>query len=338
MKMKSEKIIPIVFVANDKFINQVSALITSIVTNSSQKNLFYFYVLNSDITDQNQTLLRNHLCKYNASCQINFIDMKSYTSNEKLQKYLNSDTYITPETYYRFYIIEIFSQYKKILYLDCDMIVVDDIDKLYGINIDDYYAAVVEDFAVVNSFIKNRLDIFSKFSWDQYLKEKLQKKDKVCFNAGMLLLNLENLRKDNVEQKLFDFLERQSPLQYQDQDVLNSVFDCKVKFIDEKFNLLQSRFLKEPVIVHYIGSNKPWNSYKTNDYFELYWKYLKLTPYWSDELLKLYNKLKSKYFVLKMFNFELFRIRQDKRHYKIKLLFLRLTINKKWLFFCKTYE
>ena len=39
--MKSEKIIPIVFVANDKFINQVSALITSIVTNSSQKNLFY---------------------------------------------------------------------------------------------------------------------------------------------------------------------------------------------------------------------------------------------------------------------------------------------------------
>ena len=336
--MKSEKIIPIVFVANDKFINQVSALITSIIINGSKTNLFYFYILNSDITEQNQILLKNHLYQYNKAYQINFIDMKKYTSNEILQKYLNSDTYITPETYYRFYIIQMFAEYKKVLYLDCDMIVVDDISKLYSINIDNYYAAVVEDFAVVNSFIKNRQELYSKYSWNQYLEEKLHKKDKICFNAGMLLLNLENLRKDKIEQKLFDFLEQESPLQYQDQDVLNAVFDCKVKFIDEKFNLLQSRFTKEPVIVHYIGSNKPWNSYKANEYFELYWKYLKLTPYWNNQLLQLYNKLKSKYFVLKIFKFEIFRIRQDKRHYKIKILFLRLTINKKWFFFCKNCE
>lgn len=330
--MKNENIIPIIFVANNRFIHQVSALITSIIVNSSKTKLFYFYVLNSDITEQNQTILKNYLYQYNKFYQIKFIDMKNYTSNEILQKYLNSDTYITPETYYRFYIVEMFSEYKKVLYLDCDMIVVDDICKLYSINIDNYYAAVVEDFAVVNSFIKNRHDLFLKFSWNQYLEEKLHKKDKIYFNAGMLLLNLENLIKNNIEQKLFDFLEKESPLQYQDQDVLNSVFDCKVKFIDEKFNLLQSRFIKEPVIVHYIGSNKPWNSYKTNKYFELYWKYLKLTPYWDEQNFQLYNKLKSKYFVLKIFNFEVFRIRQDKRHYKIKFLFIRLTLNKKWLF------
>lgn len=336
--MKNENIIPIILVANNNFINQVAALITSIVDNSSQKNLLRFYILNSDITEQNKTLLKQHIYKYNKFHQINFVDMKKYTSNQMLQKYLNNDTYITPETYYRFYIIEMFNEYKKVLYLDCDMIVVDDIWKLYTINIDNYYAAVVEDFAVVNSFIKNRQEIYSKFTWKQYLEEKLHKKDKVCFNAGMLLLNLDSLRKNNIEQKLFDFLEKESPLQYQDQDVLNSVFDCKVKFIDEKFNLLQSRFTKEPVIVHYIGGNKPWNSYKANEYFELYWKYLKLTPYWNNQTLQLYNKLKSKYFVIKIFNFEIFKIRQDRRHYKIKFLFLGLTINKKWLFNFKSYE
>ena len=51
------------------------------------------------------------------------------------------------------------------------------------------------------------------------------------FNAGVLLLNLKKIRRDNIEPKLWNFAIDRSPLDFQDQDVLNAVLGNKVKLI-----------------------------------------------------------------------------------------------------------
>ncbi|MBQ3834170.1 MAG: hypothetical protein II816_01455, partial [Elusimicrobia bacterium] len=113
----------------------------------------------------------------------------------------------------------------------------------------------------------------------------------------------------------------------------NALFDEKAKYLPEKYNTFHAALKKETVIIHFVGKEKPWNYYKSNESFEHFWKYLKLTPFWNEETEKQYNKFKAKYFVYKIFNFEIFKMRQDERHYKIKFLFIHLTVNKKWLKF-----
>jgi len=327
--------IPIVLCINDSYIFQATALLSSICDNTNKDILLEFNILHSSVTIQNQSSLKSSLSKYENIKDINFIDMKSIVSNDFLEQYMakiEDVDYISPETYYRFFIPNIFKQYNKILYLDADMIVLNDISKLYSIDIEKYYAGVVLDRTIDNLLKRNKkIEIIENYTWKKYITDKLYKKELSYFNAGMLLLNLQKLRQDNIQDKLFDFLIKQWPLQYQDQDVLNSVFDCNVKYLDEKYNYQCNKDLKEIIVLHFIGKSKPWNTYKTNETFELYWKYLKQTNFWNKDIEKKYNLLKDKYIEIKLFSYTIFKFFQDNRHYKIKILFIHFTINKKWI-------
>lgn len=332
----NKEVLPIIFCINNEYSKQTAALILSICSNS--KNTGYkFYILHSSVDDKNQNLLKQTVAQCSPDAQIEFIDLRKYTDSSFVKKYMGHNKsldYISIETCYRLFIPEIFKQYDKVLYLDSDMTAIKDISPLKDIDITDYYAGVVEGFGVKNLIGKNiKVNTYPEYNWEQYLEKKLNKKTLKYFNAGFLLLNLKLLRRDNVQEKMFNFLEKESPLEYLDQDVLNAVFEDKVKYLPEKYNMFPGIADEETVILHFIGKEKPWNYYKSNEYFEEYWKYLKLTPFWNKETEEQYNKFKSKYFVYKFFNCEVFKIRQDERHYKIKFLFIHLTINKKWLKF-----
>lgn len=322
------KDIPVILCINNIYCQQTAALIKSIICNSKFSN-YKFYILHSSVDEKNQNLLRQ---VFN---DIEFINIQEYVDKQSIEKYENTNksiNYISSEMYYRLFIPDIFKQYDKVLYLDSDMTVIKDISELYNIDIDNYYAGVVEG-KIIKEFIRKnqKVDTYPQYNWKQYLSIKLNKKDLRYFNSGMLLLNLKKLREDGIQQKIFEFLKKESPLEFPDQDVLNAFFDEKAKYLPEKYNTFHAALTKETVIIHFVGKEKPWNYYKSNESFEHFWKYLKLTPFWNAENEKIYEKLKRNYFVCKFLGVEFFRMRQDERHYKIKFLFIHLTVNKKWL-------
>ncbi len=324
------EVIPIILCINNIYCRQTAALIKSVIYNSKFSN-YKFYILHSSVDENNQKLLKQ---VFNA---IEFINIQEYIDKQSIEKYANTNKsidYISSEMYYRLFIPDIFKQYDKVLYLDSDMTVIKDISELYNIDIDNYYAGVVEG-KIIKEFIKKnkKVDTYPQYNWQQYLKLKLNKKDLRYFNSGMLLLNLKKLREDGIQQKMFEFLKKESPLEFPDQDVLNAFFDEKAKYLPEKYNTFHAALKKETVIIHFVGKEKPWNYYKANDSFEHFWKYLKLTPFWNTENENIYKKLRENYIVYKFLGIELFKMRQDERHYKIKFLFIHLTVNKKWLKF-----
>lgn len=115
----------------------------------------------------------------------------------------------------------------RILYLDCDIMVTDDISDFY-INTDlkDYWAAGVQDCLSIfkcNAGFK---------SYDKY------------YNSGVLLLNEVLIRKDGVEQMFADYIQKlNGKVPYADQTVINAVMAGHIKDVHPRYNVMTPLFV-----------------------------------------------------------------------------------------------
>lgn len=275
-------IVPIVFAVNNSYVKQVATVIASILKCGNVNVIYKFYILQTDISAENQQLLTTYMKTF-PNGFIEFIDMCKFVENVNLESFMSRRegyTYISSETYFRFYLAEIFRNYNKVIYLDADIIVFKDLALLYETDIEDYYCAAVRDYFVTRyaKNIKKYTGQYPHLTFERYLNEILKINDNKYFNAGVLLLNLKKMREDDIQAKLWKFTVENSPLEFQDQDVLNSVFHSKVKFVNWLWNCLKSPIYPDtPYIVHFVGPEKPWRydqffSYDYS-YIDEWWKY-----------------------------------------------------------------
>jgi lipopolysaccharide biosynthesis glycosyltransferase len=176
---------------------------------------------------------------------------------------------------------------EKILYLDCDIIILEDINDLYNIDLRDF------DFAGVNY-----VDMPTERPWSTYtgmdlnsIRVKLGLSSEEDYvNSGVLLINLEKWRSKQYEKFFIDVIDKESHLlSTADQCIINKV--CKDKYIlDWSYNAMTTRgneliygSLDGIKIAHSIGRNKPWNNAQ-HPMKNLYFHYLSLAfckeKYW----------------------------------------------------------
>ncbi len=169
---------------------------------------------------------------------------------------------------------------EKTIYLDCDIVVDMDIAELWSQDLKGRAVGAVGDFFPLNSAGK------PKISWSR---------KKVCslwgiepenyFNAGVLLLDLNKIRaRYHLLEKLVYFFEEYGALAVnKDQDFLNWLFVGDAAILDERFNRThpsgESESSVRGAILHMYCEHKPWNSYTRPYADDLYWRYLRLTPY-----------------------------------------------------------
>ncbi len=148
---------------------------------------------------------------------------------------------------------------EKCLYLDADMLITDDIARLYDTDISGFTAAVAQDF-ILNHFVRNKLNAyldtnenFNCYNWESYAREilKIVSPEKM-FNAGMILFNIPEYRKHSIGKKAIDFINQYNP-PLVDQDALNSFMDGKVKYVSERWNvnLALNLDIKDPLYSSY---------------------------------------------------------------------------------------
>ena len=119
--------IPVFFASNDKYVPYLDVAILSIVENSSKENNYEIIILKTDISEENQNKLLNHT---RDNIKIKFFDVKEIL--EPIKKQLPDMFYYTLAAYYRLFIETAFPQYDKAIYLDCDLVLMTDIAKLYN--------------------------------------------------------------------------------------------------------------------------------------------------------------------------------------------------------------
>lgn len=253
--------IPVVYSVDNNYTIPLCTSIKSLVKNNKQGN-YKIYILYSknNLSDWNKFLIS---LNSESNFEIEFVQI----DDKLFADFITSPecNYISKETYYRFILPSKLSQFDKVLYLDCDTIILSDIRELYNTDITDFYIAGADDYTK-DGFCK-RLNI------SEYV------------NAGVLLFNLKKIREENFQQKLFDYyFENINNLPYQDQDVINVVFQGGIKVFDKSWNvqLFQDELAeqkdintsnKDEKILHYICNPKPWHKGYKSNYKKFYYKY-----------------------------------------------------------------
>lgn len=278
----------VLFASDENYASFLSIAVTSLLeSNQNEFDKINIFILDDGLTEKNKNKIGKIISEFD--CEVSFIKTKSLDELDikimTLERNLNISSLTT---YSRLFISNLLpEEIDKILYLDCDALIVGSLKRLWREDISNYYCAGVLD--CINTTIKQEFR-FSKE--DNYI------------NAGVLLINLKKWREDNVELKFIEFMVENQHRYYQhDQGVINNVFKDKIKIVHPKYNLqihfqsfdydLSRKFncmeteyysreiveeaQKHPVYLHFCGGEyfRPWYNPK-HPYAKLFRKYAKL--------------------------------------------------------------
>ena len=243
----------------------------------------HIYVLSDGLSDESIAIIRGIADRHDVLIHFPEIDFEEFSHGVVFNRHH------TRTTYGRLALPKIVKA-DKILYLDCDVIVRDDVSQLWDIDISEYYlGAVVDSFlGGINgrNLVDSRLGIPAGYSY---------------FNAGVLLMNLKKWRQDEeINDRFIKFSLENTETRYVDQDVLNAILWGKWYPLHPRWNVQRYTFrlgyerklrrmvpiefidaVKNPAIVHYTSAVKPWHYECRVPYVEEYYKYLAMTP-WRD--------------------------------------------------------
>ena len=264
--------IPIFFSSDDNYIPFLAVAITSLVNNASKEYKYDITVLNTGVSYENKERIKK-LQEENVN--IKFVDVKHKI--EKIANKLESRLrdYYSLSIYYRLFIPSMFPQYKKALYLDADITIIDDISKLYNEDIEGYLVGAITDDVIPTD---ERLQI--------YTREALDLEPEKYFNSGVLLMNLYEFKKQKIEEKFIYLLEKYNfDVVAPDQDYLNVLCKGKVKYIDKGWDRMPNpdeNFDDNDLhLIHYNMFAKPWK-YDDVLYQEHFWEYAAKTDFYDN--------------------------------------------------------
>ena len=266
---KNSKVIPIFFTVDDGYIPFLAVTLESLIDNASKDYEYSIKVLYTDIEERH----KREIAKYESeNVKIEFVDLNYYI--EEVKDKLYTRDYYTSTTYFRLFIANLYPQYNKAIYLDSDITVLGDISELYNIDLGDNLVGAVPDSSVLNN--KEFQDYVERVVGMATYKN--------YFNAGILLMNLDEMRKSDFQSKFLYLLETMKFAVAQDQDYLNRLCKGRVKLIDEGWDVMPipSETLKEEdiKIIHYNHMFKPWH-FDDVLYQDYFWKYAKRTDFYE---------------------------------------------------------
>ncbi len=292
--------INIVFNIDKNFVQHCAATLNSIIKTYTGNQIIRFYIVQNDLSEKDKCNLNKLIINTNHG--LYFLDINESVLNKMPIGENTISSHITISTYFRLFLSDLLpNDVNKVLYLDSDVIVNTSIDNLYSINIDNYAIAGIPDKETNQENNKKRLMIPLKY----------------CYvNAGVLLMNVEYLRKIDFVKKVRLFVnEHYNKILYHDQDILNALLYNEILYLPHKWNMMDCYLYKEPVcnskylteikssqmnpcIIHYAGYFKPWNIECRNPYRYLYKLALDGT-YWRN--WKKSYKLKGPFAIIKYY-------------------------------------
>lgn len=262
--------IPIFFSTDDNYIPFLDVAIRSLIENASKDYRYRIIVLNTGLSKESVKTVKQNECEGFA---IEFADISQDV--EKIKSSFKHVYHFTVAAYYRLFIASLFPQYKKIIYLDCDLIVTGDISKLYNTHLgDNIIAAAPEQF------------VQSTPEFRAYAKYALGLDPDRYVNSGVLVIDLEKFRKHQIEEQFVHLITEYSfDLIDPDQAYINYLCRDRISLLPNGWNKtpLPTECIGEKSIVHYALYKKPWQYDDVID-GEYFWEYAKKSPFYAEIL------------------------------------------------------
>lgn len=273
--------INIALASDDNYAQHVSVVMASVLLNTKHRNRIRFFLLSDTIDNNKIMLLQETVSSLGAKLVI--ININNCEFNNV---YLSG--HVSKAAYFRLKLADILPfDVHKIIYLDVDLLVFEDIVEVWETNIYNKPIAAVPDYGIMASarLMKEKATVIGFGEEDVY------------FNSGVLIIDVDQWREKAFAQQVLHLVET-TQLPHHDQDALNKVFINNWYALPLKWNvippvfclftkiLFSSKFRqaaiiakKNPAIFHYAGRYKPWEFGKKNGFNDKYYDYLRETAF-----------------------------------------------------------
>ncbi len=293
----------IVYASDDKFAEILGISIISLFENSKDMQEIIVYILDSGISAVNKRKIESIFKKYKRGIP-GWIKAKNISKEISME--VSADRGSLSQ-YARLFISSLLpGDIKKVLYLDCDILVLKSINKLWNLDLHGKTIAAL-------------MDAFSR----HYRVNIGLKPYDVMFNSGVMLVDLQKWKKQKIEEKLLNFIsERNGNIQQGDQGALNAVLSNDTYCFEPCFNSVSIYFdfsydellvyrkppafykrsqiknaVTEPYIVHFTTSflsKRPWTYGCQHPYTGEWIKYKNISPWknsplWKDKRSNVYK-------------------------------------------------
>lgn len=272
---------------DDNYAQHVGVVFQSLLENTTDPSCIEFHLISNDISELNQINLSKLVSALNSKLNIIPADDSKYaglpTSRYGTAAYQRiSLAHYLPETI------------NKVIYLDSDILVLDNIKTLWEISLEGRPLGAIEN-------LSPKACKHLEFSRNEY------------FNSGVLVIDLEQWRQNDTHQKTIDIIKDNSDvIKYFDQCSLNIIFRGNWTKLPLNWNQQGDIYgtlkkysdgcgystndirqaILQPSIVHFIGQQKPWLLNCFHPFKSTYQHYLEKTP-WKDAAPKDYTLINS---------------------------------------------
>lgn len=244
----------LLFAIDDRFVSQLETVLLSIHLNTKERDIDFYVLQKTPL--QLEAELQAIATEFGMTYHRVLVDESLFENAPVTDRY--------PTTiYYRLLAHQMLPQsLHKILYLDADLLCINDLGTLYHTDLTGKMYA-----SAIHASLTNTTDVINKirlqnFSADGY------------YNSGVLLMNLDLIRKNVKADDIFNYI-REHVLLLPDQDVLNALYGDQIKSVPDQLFNFDTRNLttyatisfgewtldwviKHTVILHYCGRDKPW--------------------------------------------------------------------------------
>ncbi len=290
-----KKSVNVIFSIDKNYVKFFPVVLQSLITNSSVENNYDILVLYTGMDENQQKAILSMVSKKH-NFSIRFFAIDKILSNDDLFA-LPEAGHLSLATYFRFFIADIFIKYERVLYLDTDIVINDDVAKLFYTDLGNYPLGACLDQGLSN------LDLSSPYyqEYHKYMKDTFGYDDfSTYFNAGILLIDIKGYSKVGSAHLLS--LAKKNKGHSCDQDNLNPAFQNNYFILDPTWNFQwhipharknYREFLPEnvlefienfddlPAIIHYTTPAKPWNTLEWK-FASVWWEYARKTPFYEE--------------------------------------------------------
>lgn len=280
----------ILYTCDNNYIWIMGISMISLFENNKAQEHLKVYLLGDRISDDNRKILKQIANRYSRECIV--IDVPEL----KIPDVLISTRWPISAFTRLFSGILMPEEIEKVLYLDCDTIIKQNISDIWNIDMKDNIFYGVKD--CIGKKYKENVGIDG---------------DGVYINAGVLLINLDRLRKIAVLEEIDKYLSKyKSYINYADQDILNGIFSSKIGVLKPEYNVMTlisvydydevmnlrfptnyytkneiEKCETSPKVIHYTTcmlNVRPWFLNTNHPHAKEFFKYMKLSP-WKNSLL-----------------------------------------------------
>lgn len=264
---------------DENFAQHAGVLIESLLSKATHPARVRLFLIDGGITEESKRKIQAIVDAHQAS--IAFIQVNPGDFGELYLSYQYSLA-----IYYRLMIGRLLpADVHRCIYMDCDMVVCDDIEKLWSEDLQGRPLGAVIDYGLM----------VSKKNYNEKIKELELKHGDLYFNSGLLIVDVDRWRQAGMDEKALNEAASRNHRSH-DQDVLNLLFKGNWHPLPARWNcmpaiygfnlklFLQRRKFagivdarRQPGIVHFAGRYKPWEYPSKEGFSDKYYEALAKT-------------------------------------------------------------